>query len=93
MPLFILLIWTVLVIKREVFAKTLPRTFEAQFRKNVATFSLDEKYIYSGISIRRTYDKAEVSLKWILLQRTDGFLVNFSQSSLYKADSYKALKR
>ena len=45
---------------------------------------------YSGISLRRTHHKADTSIKRTHIQGTDGFLVNFSQASLYKADNYKA---
>ena len=48
------------------------------------------KMHYSGISLRRTRHKADTSIKRTLIQGTDGFLVNFSQASLYKADNYKA---
>ena len=63
----------------------------------VQTFNLLEYHfenvfelLYSGISLRGTHHKAETSIKRTLIQRTNGFLVNFSKAGLCKADNYKA---
>ena len=45
---------------------------------------------YSGISIKRTPYKADISIRRTVTPCTDGYTVKLSLKNLYKADIYKA---